>query len=111
MSRGLLLCLSFGFVACADGSSPDAAPHVAVSIAALDLPGVRDAVWDLRVINGVSDTVTNIRLSASRYGDGVASAAYVAPCDASANDNVVEVRLLGIYGTPCIYFYGYILWI
>ncbi|MCA9515435.1 MAG: hypothetical protein KC635_10860 [Myxococcales bacterium] len=107
-SRARALVASFALLGAggcvAEGGAPltsdDGGGHVAVSVAALSLPGVHDAVWDLRVATGASaeTTVVTKRLTASGYGDGVASASYVAPCDASAvGDNTVELRLIGIY--------------
>jgi len=75
-------------------------PGIEIAIAALDLAGVEDAIWDIRVLNGSKATVFETRITASQFGDGVGSASYVGPCDASDNDNTVEVELMGIYATP-----------
>ncbi|MCA9516331.1 MAG: hypothetical protein KC635_15420 [Myxococcales bacterium] len=87
--------------ACADAPAPPAVSdtNVRVSISALTLTGVADAIWDVRVTNGAdpAETVFVQRLSASRYGDGAGSVSYVGPCDASEPDNHVELRLVGVY--------------
>ncbi|PKN56111.1 MAG: hypothetical protein CVU56_17905 [Deltaproteobacteria bacterium HGW-Deltaproteobacteria-14] len=59
-------------------------PGVAVSVAALNLQGVGDVVWDVEVVNGAdpAEVVWQRRLSSSGYGDGAGSASYVGPCDA-----------------------------
>ncbi|TNF28452.1 MAG: hypothetical protein EP329_17850 [Deltaproteobacteria bacterium] len=79
-------------------------PSVAVAVSPLSLAGVGDAIWDLRVVNGASQTVSDARLSSSRYGDGAGSLGYVGPCDADptggANVNTVELALVGVYADP-----------
>ena len=80
-SRARALVASFALLGAggcvAEGGAPltsdDGGGHVAVSVAALSLPGVHDAVWDLRVATGASaeTTVVTKRLTASGYGDGV----------------------------------------
>jgi len=92
-------------VGCADVGDPVAerdfdGPGIEIAIAALDLAGVEDALWDIRVANSGGDTVFQTRITASQFGDGVGSASYVGPCDASSNPNIVEVELIGIYGEP-----------
>ena len=71
-------------------------------MAALNLTGVGDVVWDLEVVNGrlpTADVVWQRRLSSSRYGDGAGSASYVGPCDADAGvaENTVKVWVVGVY--------------
>jgi len=113
-------------------------PGIEIAIAALDLGGVEDAVWDIYADNDNRDTdnepdpqrVFQVRITASQFGDGVGSASYVGPCDASGTVdlgtcadqvctngpvscavtadcvdvdgqwNTVGVRLIGIYGEP-----------
>jgi len=85
-------------------------PTVEIAIAALDLDGVGDAVWDLRVTSGGAPpaTIFEARITASRYGDGAGSATYVGTCDARTGgvlgddsrwsaDNTAYVALVGIY--------------
>ena len=76
-------------------------PAVAINVAALNLAGVGDVVWDLEVINGAGtpQTVWQRRIASSRYGDGAGSASYVGPCDADANPNVVRVWVVGVYAS------------
>ncbi|TNF27018.1 MAG: hypothetical protein EP329_20215 [Deltaproteobacteria bacterium] len=76
-------------------------PAVKIDVAALNLVGVGDAVWDIEVVNGATtpDVVWQRRLTSSGYGDGAGSASYVGPCDAdpAAADNVVRVWVVGLY--------------
>ncbi|MCA9517516.1 MAG: hypothetical protein KC635_21395, partial [Myxococcales bacterium] len=83
-------CLS---AACAEGGVPAEAPGVAISVAPLSLPGVTDATYTLTVANHHGDTVIARQLTASVYGDGAGSLSYVAPCDATDNDNTVTVHV------------------
>jgi formylglycine-generating enzyme required for sulfatase activity len=77
---------------------------VAVSVAALNLQGVGDVVWDIEVVNGAdpAEVVWQRRLSSSGYGDGAGSASYVGPCDAdpAVADNTVRVWVVGVYAAP-----------
>jgi len=86
--------------------SPSDAPYeghgVAVNIAALDLQGVGDVVWDIEVRNGASPTsevVFQRRLTSSGYGDSAGSASYIGPCDAdpAVAENTVNVWVVGVY--------------
>jgi hypothetical protein len=85
--------------ACIDAPPvPDAA--VEVRVAALDLRGVGDVVWDVEVDNALGDVVWQRRLVSTRHGDGAGSASYVGPCDAGAPENVVKVWVVGLYADP-----------
>ncbi|PKN55397.1 MAG: hypothetical protein CVU56_21505 [Deltaproteobacteria bacterium HGW-Deltaproteobacteria-14] len=75
---------------CADaGTTPtrDFANGIDLNIAALNLVGVGDVVWDLQVTNGVAtpQTVWQQRITSSQYGDSAGSASYVGPCDADVS--------------------------
>ena len=74
-------------------------PGLAVNVAALNLSGVGDVVWDLEVQNGATpaQTVWQRRISSSGYGDGAGSASYIGPCDADANPNKVRVWVVGVF--------------
>ncbi|PKN57075.1 MAG: hypothetical protein CVU56_12860 [Deltaproteobacteria bacterium HGW-Deltaproteobacteria-14] len=92
---------------CVDGApSSSAGPTVGVNIAALNLTGVGDVVWDLEVVNGASSpaVVWQRRVASSGYGDGAGSASYVGPCDAdptgSVSENTVKVWVVGVYSAP-----------
>ena len=106
MTRSRRLALPVAFFAlstCAQdpaASTADAAgERLAVNVAALNLEGVGDVVWDLEVRNGAStpQTVWQRRVSSSGYGDGAGSASYVGTCDAGANPNTVRVWVVGVY--------------
>ncbi|TNF26796.1 MAG: hypothetical protein EP329_20615 [Deltaproteobacteria bacterium] len=76
-------------------------PQVAIAVAALDLAGVGDVVWDIEVVDGASTpgVVWSKRVSSSRYGDGGGSASVVGPCDAdpAVSRNTVRVWVVGVY--------------
>jgi len=74
---------------------------VAIELAALNLTGVGDVVWDLQVDNGGGDVVWQRRISSSGYGDGAGSASYLGPCDAepAVADNIVKVSVVGVYAS------------
>jgi|GEM_PF-552923 len=98
----LSLFLCAGVAACTSQQPPDDrvdGPAVDIALAALNLQGVGDVVWDLAVENGAStpETVWERRITSSGYGDSAGSASYVAPCDADANDNTVKVWVVGVY--------------
>jgi len=96
-----LSCLVLALVfACADAPTPEGDGRLAVDLAALNLAGVGDVVWDVEVVSGTGDTVWQRRLSSSGYGDGAGSASYVGTCDAGdgAASNTVRVWVVGVYG-------------
>jgi len=88
-----------GLAACATDDAPPAGPALAVDVAALNLAGVGDVVWDLEVRNGATtpETVWQRRVTSSGYGDGAGSASYIGTCDADQNPNVVRVWVVGVY--------------
>ena len=106
-SFAVALCLVSFIGACDDGAGPAAerafdGPGVAVDVAALNLVGVGDVVWDVEVRNGATspgEVVWQRRLTSSGYGDGAGSASYIGPCDAdpAVADNIVRVWVVGIY--------------
>ena len=89
--------------ACGASEAPPDTPgaRLAIGVAALNLQGVGDVVWDLEVRNGASPTqvVWQRRISSSSYGDGAGSASYVGPCDAdpATSTNTVRVWVVGVY--------------
>jgi len=105
MVRTLLLSPTLAVIvaACSSTGEPITVdgPSVAIDIAALNLEGVGDVVWDLQVDNGLDDVVWQRRVTSSGYGDGAGSASYVGPCDAdpAAAQNEVKVWVVGVYAT------------
>ena len=96
-----LVLAALGAAGCSgvpDGAVP-AEPTLTIDVAALNLAGVGDVVWDLEVVNGATtpETVWQRRLSSSGYGDGAGSASYVGTCDADANPNTVRVWVVGAF--------------
>lgn len=93
------LALTAALSAC--GQSPEpTSPQVELAIAPLGLVGVGDAIWDVRVRNGLSDVVWERRISSARFGDGGGALTYVGPCDASQPAHTVELWLVGVYAAP-----------
>ena len=84
-------------------------PSVAVSVAPLALPGVRNACYTVTVTNQLGLPVwTAQHLCADQYGDAGGGLAYVGPCDADAtglppgdlvNDNTVTLVLEDLFAT------------
>jgi len=108
LSSGLVpLIVSSITLAAGCAAPPDApvdvtaGPHVDIRLAALNLSGVGDAVWDLEVRNGADAIVWQRRLSSSGYGDGAGSASYIGTCDASTgvDENTVRVWVVGAYSS------------
>lgn len=87
-------------VACSkDEPAQQVGSQIAVNVAPLALPGVGNAFYTIRVYAadprlGAAPLVAEIGgVDADRYGDKQAAITYVAPCDASAPTNFVEVTL------------------
>ena len=101
LRTSLALMVALSLAACAAETTPATSdgPRLAIDVAALNLVGVGDVVWDLEVVNGATtpETVWQRRVSSSRYGDGAGSASYVGTCDAAANPNTVRVWVVGVY--------------
>ncbi|PKN59281.1 MAG: hypothetical protein CVU56_01060 [Deltaproteobacteria bacterium HGW-Deltaproteobacteria-14] len=82
---------------CAPAVAPPVGSQVEIAVAALNLPGVTNARYNLRVENASQEVVVDVDLTADAYGDGAGAVAYVAPCDADDNDNTVFITLLALY--------------
>jgi hypothetical protein len=91
--------------ACAAEQSP---PRLALEVAPLDLPGVRDACYTVSVHNVAKTAIapsalvwTRADICASRYGNA-GSMTYVGTCDASPDGriNTVSLTLQGLCTTP-----------
>jgi len=99
----LSLVLPLTLAACGV-QGPVTAPgaRVSLAIAPLDLTGVSNATYELRVFNGASpaELVWSATVDAAGYGDGAGSISYVGPCDAdpAAVSNRVELELVSLTG-------------
>jgi cysteine-rich repeat protein len=99
----LAVLAAVALAGCAQAPSDDdsfSGPGLAVAVAALDLPGVGDVVWDVEVVNADAEVVWQRRLSSTRYGDGAGSVSYVGPCDADSSPNTVRLWVVGAYPAP-----------
>jgi len=99
-----MLWIALALTGCANGGAPSTAPgtgaeSIRVDVAALDLAGVGDVVWDIEVDNGGDEVVWQRRLTSSAYGDSAGSASFVGPCDAdpAVSLNTVNVWVVGVY--------------
>jgi len=93
-AAGLALTL---LASCAQSPGAPSGAALSLTVAALDLPGITNARYSLRVENGSDETVVDVELTADVYGDGAGGLSYVAPCDADDNDNTVTLELLALY--------------
>ncbi len=88
----------FGALALATAcSSAPAGPQLAVSVAALSLPGLTDVCYDITVSNGPNgsgDTVwQRDAVCATQFGDGVGDVTYIGTCDAGTSGQINTVSL------------------
>lgn len=90
---GLLASLALAAAGCASSASDPAGPSLAIAVAPLNLQGVTDAVYEVRVVNGDGQEVWHRTLSSTGFGDGSGSLSYVGTCDAAASPNKVELVL------------------
>jgi hypothetical protein len=75
--------------------------ELAISVSALTLVPVLDADYKLAVRNGQGQLVwERDHLRSITFGDGAGSLAYIGTCDASSNDNVVELWVNDLYSAP-----------
>ena len=81
---GLIALAGVAAGACSDKAfDPDVGPGITIEVAALELPGVSDACYNLSVTNALGQPVwSRSTICASSYGAG-ADISYVAPCDAT----------------------------
>ncbi len=94
---GLVSVLS----ACSDSADGPAA-SLEISLAPLELAGIGDVEYHLRVENALGDVVWDApSLLSSRYGDSRGALTYIGPCDASdgANPHTVSLWIKGITDT------------
>ncbi len=94
--------------ACAESGSEPAGPGLQISVAPLQLQGISDACYDILIesstpdgVGGTNDVVSLTNICASQYGSAAGGdITYIAPCDASVDDNWVTVwpELLGTQG-------------
>ncbi len=83
--------------ACADKSplpGEQGSTRLQVAVAPLDLPGIDQATYTLRVHNAGGALVwEKTGLTSTQYGDGRGSLTYVGPCDADQSPNSVTLIL------------------
>lgn len=78
--------------ACTGTTDPGA--ELTVTVAPLQLAGIADVEYHLRVDNALGDIVWDQpNLLSTRYGDGRGALTYIGPCDASADANPHTVSL------------------
>ena len=93
---GVLALLVLAGCSKADGPTGTTGGHLNVDVAALQLPGVTDAVYQLTVKNLAGQTVWQKTISSTQYGDGSGAASYVGTCDATSNPNRIELELVSL---------------
>ena len=99
LTHKILLCTSAPLVAC---SAVNDAPgnKFEVSVAALELPGITQATYNLTVRNAdaAPDNVvwSQSGLTSTQYGDGRGALTYIGTCDASRNPHTVELELVSL---------------
>ena len=85
-------CAVVGLGAC--GEARDPGPRMQVTVAALELPGVDEAVYTLAVHNADDQLVWRAEgLRSTRYGDARGALTYIGTCNASASPNRVTLIL------------------
>ncbi len=88
-SQLTLVVVPLALGACASETSP----QVAITVAALELPGVVDACYGLTITNGDGQVVESLDgICASRFGENN-GITYIAPCDAATGNNTVTLVL------------------
>ncbi len=92
--------LSLGAACQQDNAPPAPTGRLALNVAPLNLSGITDAVYSLRVTNAAGGTGQVVwekaNISSLQYGDGAGSLAYVGTCDASAGVNTVTLTLTSL---------------
>jgi len=92
MVGGLAAALAMG---CSrDAGTKTEQANVQIAVSALRLAGIVEATYTIAVYNGAGALVwQKTGLASSRFGTGAGDLVYVGPCDASSNDNRVELTL------------------
>lgn len=90
---GALAVALLALAACGQGPPPAQDDHarVAITAAALRLPGISDVAYTVTVRNGADQVVWSKAVSSAQYGDGAGAFAYVGTCDADSNPNQVQL--------------------
>lgn len=92
---------SVGLSACGVAPRDEGGGNLRIDVSALTLVPVLDADYHLAVRNGAGQLVwEKDHLRASSFGNRAGALSYVGPCDASSNDNVVELWVNELYSAP-----------
>jgi hypothetical protein len=78
-----------------DTSTPGG-PRMALNVAPLNLPGIVDATYRVRVTNGDDEDIWTRELTSERFGNGRGDISYVGPCDSDSNPNRVYLEVLSL---------------
>jgi len=91
---------ALALMACQDDVRSGPEGQVSIAVAPLNLAGITDAVYTLRVTNGAGGAGQVVwekaGIRSTRYGDGGGSLAYVGTCDAATGTNTVTLTLTSL---------------
>ncbi|MBL8785520.1 MAG: hypothetical protein JNJ59_11500 [Deltaproteobacteria bacterium] len=79
-------------------STPEPEPHgLRVEVSPLTLEGISDAQFELAVFNGADDLVwRKAGIKSTDFGNGKGDIVFIGTCDASSNDNRVELKITSL---------------
>jgi hypothetical protein len=95
--RHMAVILSF-LAACGEAPNPDGFGEVDVSVLALTLPGVSNAVYSLTMYDTIGKPLWTQTVDSATYGNGPGGdITYIGPCDASGTgENRVRLEILDL---------------